>query len=193
MGERNYNRLLGNVRRAGLALVLVALVWFGRPEPWTFGVGLLLVILGETVRFWAAGHLLKTQELVTSGPYRHTRNPLYLGRLLILSGLCLMANLPHRGSWVALAIGWLFFFGYYLPRKERVEPARLREVHGEAYERYRRAVPALFPKLRAYPDGGTSPWSAARMRRNREHLMVVGLALAAAFWLWRMLAGGGAI
>jgi len=193
MGDGGYNRLLGNLRRAGLALALVALVWFGRPEPWTFGVGLLLVILGETVRFWAAGHLLKTQELVTSGPYRHTRNPLYLGRLLILSGLCLMANLPHRGSWVALAIGWLFFFGYYLPRKERVEPARLREVHGEAYERYRRAVPALFPKLRAYPDGGTSPWSAARMRRNREHLMVVGLALAAAFWLWRMLAGGGAI
>ncbi|MCZ7650163.1 MAG: isoprenylcysteine carboxylmethyltransferase family protein [Thermoanaerobaculia bacterium] len=193
MSERGYNRLLGNLRRAGLALGLVALVWFGRPEPWTFGIGLVLVILGETVRFWAAGHLLKTQELVTSGPYRHTRNPLYLGRLLILSGLCLMANLPRGGSWIALALGWAFFFGYYLPRKERVEPARLREVHGEAYERYRRAVPALFPQLRPYPEGGTNLWSAARMRRNREHLMVLGLALASLFWLWRMLAGGGAI
>jgi len=193
MNDKPYNRVLGNLRRAALGLLLVALIWIGRPSPVLFAIGLLLVVLGESVRFWAAGHLLKTQELVTSGPYRHTRNPLYLGRLFILTGLCIMANLPRGGSWIALALGWVFFFGYYLPRKERVEPDRLRRQHGEAYERYRKAVPALFPTPRAYQGGSPQPWSAARMLRNREHLMVIGLVFATLFWLWRMLAERGIV
>ena len=36
------------------------------------------------------------------------------------------------------------FFGYYMPRKERIEPARLEALHGEEYRKYNAAVPALF-------------------------------------------------
>ena len=93
------------------------------------------------MRFWAAGHLHKNVDLVTSGPYRFTRNPLYLGRLLIFSGLAVMARLPWGLNLVAvLPLGWAVFFLYYLPRKERVEPARLAELHGEALEIQRRFV-----------------------------------------------------
>ena len=193
MSEQEYNKTLGGLRKLAIAALMAFLLWFAHPTPVLLGVGFVFVVAGEAIRFWSAGHLLKTAELVTSGPYRYTRNPLYLGRLLIFSGLCLMANLPYRGSWVALALGWLIFFGYYLPRKERVEPARLTKVHGAPFERYFKAVPALFPTFRPYADGGNSHWSRARMVRNKEHWMVVGLLAASLFLLWRMRALGAGV
>jgi protein-S-isoprenylcysteine O-methyltransferase Ste14 len=139
----------------------------------------------QSWRFWAAGHLRKTIELITSGPYRYTRNPLYLGRLLIFTGVCIMALLPYAINWIVLVLGYAIFFGYYLRRKERVEPARLRQTHGEPYERYFKAVPALFPTLKPYPEGASIGWSSDRMLRNREHWMVIGLSVISAFMLWR--------
>lgn len=186
MSEKSYNRILGNLRRLATIAIVAALVYFARPVPGLFGAGVAFIAVGELVRFWAAGHLLKTAELVTSGPYRHTRNPLYLGRLLILTGFCLMANLPYGGLWISLALGWALFFGYYLPRKERVEPARLAELYGEDYERYFQSVPALIPSLRPYPHATEGRWSLARMARNREYWMVIGLLAAILFLAARM-------
>ena len=181
----SYNRPLGILRLGALYALLGVMIWKARPTGMGVAVGSLFVIAGEAVRFWAAGHLLKTAELVTSGPYRYTRNPLYLGRILIFTGLCIMAVLPYYANWILLLAGYAIFFGYYLPRKERVEPARLQEVHGAAYEQYRRAVPALFPTLRPFQDAGASGWSSDRMLRNREHWMVLGLAAIVLFMLWR--------
>lgn len=188
MSDRPYNKILGRLRLLGLFLVIGALLTFARPTVWSVAAGALFVALGEAVRLWSAGHLRKTVELVTSGPYRYTRNPLYLGRLLIFTGLAIMVWLPFGGSWIALALGWGIFFGYYLPRKERVEPARLSATHGEAFDRYFRAVPALFPARRPYPDAIDRRWDVRRMRRNREHWMVVGLLAATLFLLWRAVA-----
>ena len=166
---------------ASIALMIA----YARPTTAGVALGFVFVAAGETLRFWAAGHLVKTTELITSGPYRFTRNPLYLGRLLILIGLCVMARLPYHLNWAALAVGLLLFFGYYLPRKERIEPARLQELHGDAYRRYRAAVPALLPTLQPYPEGASAGWSSDRLTRNREHWMVLGLALVTLFLLWR--------
>jgi protein-S-isoprenylcysteine O-methyltransferase Ste14 len=136
---------------------------------------------------WSAGHLVKNEVLVTSGPYRYTRNPLYLGRLSIFTGLCVMTRLPYHASWLVLLAGWGVFFGYYLPRKERVEPERLRGLHGDAFERYFREVPRLLPLRGAWRDGAAGRWTAERARRNREHWMVVGLVAVVTFLLWRAL------
>ena len=186
--SKGYNRVLGTLRVLSIYALVALLVWLSRPTPLSVTVGFVFVALGEAVRFWAAGHLRKTVELITSGPYRYSRNPLYLGRLLIFTGVCVMAWMgreQYHVNWLVLAAGWAIFFLYYFRRKERVEPARLREVHGEAYERYFRAVPALFPTLEPYPEGASIGWSSERMLRNREHWMVVGLALLTLFMLWR--------
>jgi len=180
----DYNTALGRVRVVSVWVLIAVLVAIARPTPLSVSVGFVFVALGESVRFWAAGHLRKTVELITSGPYRYTRNPLYLGRLLIFTGLCIMARMPWFANWIVLGLGYLVFFGYYLPRKERVEPARLRETHGEPYERYFRAVPALLPTLRPYSEGASSGWSSERMLRNREHWMVLVLAGVALLMLW---------
>ena len=185
MSEKSYNRILGLMRLVTTFAFVGVLVWFAKPNPVGVTVGFVVVALGEIVRFWAAGHLLKTQELITSGPYRYTRNPLYLGRFLILTGLAIACSLPYGTNWILLLVGYLVFFLYYLPRKERVEPARLREFHGEAFDRYFREVPALFPRLSPYEAGSAGGWSSDRMLRNREHWMIVGLSLVFLFLLWR--------
>ena len=185
MVPKEYNRGLSRLRLVALYAMVALLLWFARPTPLSVSAGFLVVAVGEAIRLWAAGYLLKTAELVTSGPYRFTRNPLYLGRLLIFTGMCLMARLPGRVNLAVLVAGWIVFFGYYLRRKERVEPARLRETHGDAYDRYFRAVPAIFPTWRPYPDPNRIGWSSDRLRRNREGWMVIGLALVTLFLLWR--------
>ena len=187
-GGENYNTTLGRLRILAVLVLVGALVMLARPTQLAVQVGFIFVALGEAVRFWAAGHLRKTVELITSGPYRYTRNPLYLGRLLIFTGIAVMARLPYGANWIVLGLGYLIFFGYYFRRKERIEPARLLEWHGEAYERYFEAVPALFPTLTPYPGGTSSGWSSERMLRNREHWMVVGLLAISLFLLWRAYA-----
>lgn len=102
--------------------------------------GIPLVALGEALRTWAAGHLLKDEQLTTAGPYAYVRNPLYLGSLL--SGIGFMAIL---GDW-RLAVGFLAVaLAVYLPTV-RQEEGYLRRMHGGVYEEYRRRVPALLPR-----------------------------------------------
>ncbi len=185
MSVGSYNRTLGRLRLVAVFALVTVLIGFARPTPLGVSIGFAFVAPGEALRLWAAGYLVKTRELATSGPYRYLRHPLYLGRLLIFTGLCAMASLPHGLSWAVLAGGYAVFFGYYLRRKERVEPDRLRSTHGETYERYHRAVPALIPRLTPYPGGVSGGWSSDRMLRNREHVMVLGLLAVTLFLLWR--------
>jgi len=185
LSESGYSRTLGSIRLTTMFAFIALIVVLAKPRPAEVAIGFIIAALGEAIRFWAAGHLLKTKELITSGPYRYTRNPLYLGRLLILTGLCVMSRLPYYANWVLLAVGYAVFFLYYMPRKERVEPARLRAVHGEAYDRYFKAVPALLPTFRPYASGSNLGWSSDRMIRNREAWMVAGIIAIALFLLWR--------
>lgn len=168
---------------------LIVLAAFARPTPAILITGAAFMVAGAIVRVWAAGHLFKTKELITSGPYRFTRNPLYLGRLFILTGVAISAWISPVVNASVLAVGWMFFFGYYMPRKERIEPERLTRVHGEPYTAYRHAVPALFPTLHPWPDNGER-WKLERFLRNREHMFLAGLAILVAVLALRMLGVG---
>jgi hypothetical protein len=96
-----------------------------------------------------------------------------------------MCRLPYYANWILLAVGLAVFFFYYMPRKERVEPARLRAVHGDAYDRYFKAVPALLPTFKPYASASNLGWSSDRMIRNREVWMVAGILAITLFLLWR--------
>ena len=172
------NKALGVVRLIVVWAVAVALACFGKPRPEEWVAGLVLVVLGESLRVWAAGYLVKTKELITGGPYSYVRNPLYLGRLVILTGVAIAASMPDLWhlNLVFLVVGCGVFFFYYLPRKERVEPARLEQLHGEPFKRYFAAVPAIFPRLTAYDDRRGS-WKWANFSKNEELLMVISLSI----------------
>lgn len=170
------SRVLGWIR-LGLVYVFVGfLILQSKPTPALLAAGALLVGIGEWVRIWAAGHLVKSVRLITSGPYSYTQNPLYLGRLLILTGLGIAARSVAYLNLAALGLGYLVFFLYYMPRKLRVEGARLASLHGADFERYNAIVPILFPTLHRYA-GDRAPWSFRRMVGNQELLVSAGLVV----------------
>jgi protein-S-isoprenylcysteine O-methyltransferase Ste14 len=176
--------VLGRLRLVGVFVFLVALVAVARPTPALLWIGAALAVAGELVRIWASGHLHKSIRLATAGPYASTQNPLYLGRLLILTGIGVAARLPYGLNWIALGAGYAIFFFYYIPRKLRVEGNRLEKIHGPAYVAYRRDVPILFPSLRRFSGAGPERWSFAQMVRNQEPLVALGV-VAAFVWLAR--------
>src|SRR5262245_6566966 len=91
-----------------LAAVAIGLLLTARPTAVTAAVGLPLIAAGGALRTWAAGHLLKTRELTMTGPYAFTRNPLYVGTLLIGIGFGLLTG-PLVAA-IAAPIGLGLFF-----------------------------------------------------------------------------------
>lgn len=153
-------------------LSLILLLILARPTLSWFAPGLLFVLIGEALRIWAAGHLKKTKEVTTTGPYAYVKNPLYLGTLLILVGFCLMARNVYL-----LAIGLAIFFVYYAPFKKKREGQRLHEHFGQAWADYDRAVPDYLPSLRPYAGRGTGPWEWKWFYENSEEGTALAVAL----------------
>jgi protein-S-isoprenylcysteine O-methyltransferase Ste14 len=168
--------LSGLLKLGGVFAFVALLAAAARPTPIDLWLGLPFVLGGAIVRVWAAGYLEKTTTLAVDGPYAFTRNPLYLGRLLLLTGFTLMSRMPANLHLAVLAGAWAVFLFSYMPRKLRVEGGRLRERHGAAYERWRAAVPALLPRITPYRDPtvpSTGGWRLSRFIRNQEVFMIL--------------------
>src|ERR1700733_3935465 len=68
-----------------------------------FLLGLFVALAGETIRFWAAGHIRKGRELAQQGPYAMTRNPLYLGSFVMSCGFAVICTSP-RYHWLSTSL-----------------------------------------------------------------------------------------
>jgi len=77
----------------GFAFALIYL-WLAQPSAAMVAVGSIVIILGIGIRALASAQLRKNEELATSGPYSYTRNPLYLGSIIIGIGFALAARNP---------------------------------------------------------------------------------------------------
>lgn len=77
-------------------------------------------------------------RLVTDGPYRFLRNPMYAGHLVFFAGLALVL-----GSWIAAAV--FAFHAFWFDRRVKEDEARLTERFGEAYREYCRRVKRWIP------------------------------------------------
>jgi len=130
-----------------------------------FAVAAALTLLAGLVRTWGAAYLrsdvvhdpsLRLESVVADGPYRHVRNPLYLGTVLLGIGFGFVAS---RVGFLVLALG-LTLFTYRLVRREE---SALLATQGEAYRRFVAAVPRFVPSLRPrLPSGGMKPrWGQA--------------------------------
>ena len=164
-------------------IVAGLLVFFAKPTLPFFLTGLALVIPGELIRIWAAGHLRKNQEVTTTGPYAYVKNPLYLGTLLIMIGYCLMAR-----NLILLFIGLAVFFLYYVPFKRQRESARLQERFGDAWTEYDWAVPDYLPRLIPYSKRSKHAWRGEVFLDNSEHetaivVILVSVLIGLRFWL----------
>ncbi len=135
--------------------------------PWGLHAGAALAVIGELLRVWGCGHLRKNQDVISSGPYAHVRNPLYLGTLLIIVGICVAAG-NSVVMFVLLPVGLIAFFAYYTPKKERVESDRLRRRFGAQFNVYHDAVPGYLPRVTRWKDASRERWSGRLVVENTE-------------------------
>jgi protein-S-isoprenylcysteine O-methyltransferase Ste14 len=148
------------------AVFLVA----ARPSWASLGWSLLAVLPGVALRGYASGYVKKNAELTTTGPYAWTRNPLYLGSILIAFGFAGAARSP----WLAVALAVLFavIYGPVI----RGEEAYLGE-HFAGFAAYKARVPRLLPwripRRSGETGGGFAP---ALYRKHREYNASIGVA-----------------
>src|SRR6266436_2217653 len=142
--------------RVPLGFACAALFFLlAQSRPATLIVGGLVALPGLALRAWATGHLRKNDALATTGPYAYTRNPLYLGSLIIGLGFTIAAG--------RLILGLVFaalFLGIYVPVM-RVEANTLAELFGKDYQDYAAAVPLFLPRVTAYRAGADAKFDPA--------------------------------
>jgi protein-S-isoprenylcysteine O-methyltransferase Ste14 len=143
-------------------------LWLATPTAASLLIGSALIIPGLAVRALASGHVQKNERLATSGPYAHTRNPLYLGSLILSVGFAMAA----RNWWIGAGLV-LMFLAIYLP-VIRGEEVFLRE-HFPEFAEYASQVPRLLPRLTSF-SGGRGTFSYDLYRKHREYNASLGSA-----------------
>lgn len=169
--------------RASLISIIAAFI-LARPNRLSLLAGAGFIILGLLLRGWACGHLTKDRDLTISGPYRYTRNPLYLGSLLIGVGV----TAASRSWWVAalFALNFLIFY----PVAVRKERDVLKEAFPEAYRAFSQAVPLFFPSLRPNPKVSSGPFTWPLYKRNKEYRALWGALIFMALLAAKMILWG---
>jgi protein-S-isoprenylcysteine O-methyltransferase Ste14 len=155
--------------RIGYLLAIVVL-WLSWPTPRSILIGACVGLFGLAMRAYAAGFLHKQELLTTTGPYAHTRNPLYFASAILTLGAAIAMN-----SW-ASAILLLFYFALVYTFVMRREEIELRGHHGAAFDAYAQAVPLFFPRLTpAKQDPKTAAaFSWEQYRKNHEYQAALG-------------------
>ena len=153
-------------------------------HPAAIAWSLALVLPGLALRAAASGTVKKNRELAMTGPYAYTRNPLYLGSMLIAAGFAVALL-----SWplaLLLAAGFAIIYIPVIASEEQF----LRSTF-PGFEEYCRRVPRLIPRLTpakaqsgeavapdaAIAEPSSSGFSFALYRKHREYNAAIGAAL----------------
>lgn len=151
----------------GFAAALLVL-WLAQPTGATLLWGGTIALAGEGLRIWAAGHLNKSREVTTSGPYRWLAHPLYVGSSVMGAGLAVASNSAIVAAIIAV------YLGATIAAAIRSEEAFLRRTFGDGYDRYRSGANSAATG----PRSDRRRFSAAQAMANREYRAVAGLGVA---------------
>ncbi len=151
--------------------------------------GIFCLVVGETIRFQSvryAGGVTRTTKvgapsLCTAGPYAYVRNPLYLGNMLMYSGVVFIAG--SDTILAALGITWAFFILQYILIVS-LEEETLEGLFGESYLEHKSHVPALIPRLKRWEnDDNRTPMSFKKTfkteRRTLQNVLLILLIITA--------------
>ena len=127
--------------------------WFRPFLPWSpafYWIGVALMLAGFAVTVWARLHLganwsatvtvKQGHELITNGPYRLVRHPIYTGLLMACIGTALPREDPR-------AVAALLLILLSILRKAGIEEGRMIATFGDSYRAYRRRTKAIIPYI----------------------------------------------
>ncbi len=171
--------------------LLILLVVTGEPELSAFLWGMALLIAGEALRMWAVAHAggatrtrhVGAPALVTSGPFAHMRNPLYVANTLIYIGIACLAD--GRLAWILAALA---FSVVQYSLIVSLEEETLRGLFGVEYRLYSKRVPRWIPRVLPWE------WSIPRKPdwkdawRNEKHTrlnLFLAILVFSAIWAYR--------
>jgi protein-S-isoprenylcysteine O-methyltransferase Ste14 len=169
----SWSRIATRIRVPLGFVFAAAYLWFSHPKWAWIAAGSVLILAGIAMRALASGHIRKNIGITTTGPYAYTRNPLYLGSLLIAAGFLVAA----RNPWIALAAVLMFLFIYVpvIRAEEKYLMSRFPE-----YSEYAALVPRLLPRWPSPSQrtgGETERFSRQLYIKHREYNAFVGSAL----------------
>jgi protein-S-isoprenylcysteine O-methyltransferase Ste14 len=161
------------------------MVAFARPVAWTMILGGLLAVLGELLRFWGvayAGSLTRATgsvgapEVIIAGPYAYLRNPLYVGNIIMYTGIGTMSYALFPWLVVVAFLYFVFQYGEIVALEEEF----LEKKFGDTYNDFRKNVPAFLPRLQPYRRDAQQhqrpDWKGA-LRSERRTLQAFGLVI----------------
>jgi protein-S-isoprenylcysteine O-methyltransferase Ste14 len=160
----------------------VFFAWMAHPSWLSIAIGSLIALSGILLRAVASGHVKKNEELATSGPYAYTRNPLYLGSMIMAVGFVVAA----RSGWVLLLMVVMFLV-IYIPVIGAEEDFLRQKFPG--FEEYARRVPRFLPRLRA-PERRPGSFSRRLYWQHREYNALLGTATVMAILALKLLWSG---
>ncbi len=142
--------------------------------------GVIIALAGEAIQVWSFGCLRKNEALATGGPYALVRNPMYIGRYLMLFGVLMLA--AHVWGLVCFTVAYWLYAVNRVGREEVV----LRRTFGAEYDRYCAAVGRFVPSVRSGLGRRLLQFDWALCMRNRAYESALGLAaflVAACLWV----------
>jgi protein-S-isoprenylcysteine O-methyltransferase Ste14 len=157
---------------------------FSFATPFVIVTGACIAAAGVVMRVWGAAWLgpgvvihlhMQSVQLIADGPYRHVRNPLYLGLYCMVAAMSLV--MPASGAVFTLIAVALLVFAL-IQGEESFLGAKI----GQPYLSYRRSVPRLFPRLRTpvKPSGKQPNWPRALL----SEINPIGVFITIAFLSW---------
>ena len=162
------NKKLLQKFRVPLGFVFAAVfLLFAKPTPLLMTIGVSIAFVGLLIRAWSSGHIRKNQDLAVSGPYKYTRNPLYVGSILLGLGFMIAS-----GVWWLGLLFIILFLGIYFPVMS-VESDELTAIFGDKYKEYASKVSMFFPWFSDYKSDGKK-FEKELYMRYREYQASIG-------------------
>ena len=175
---KRYADCVARLRVPSSFLIVIVFAWLSHPTTESLNWGLPVAVLGLALRAWAAGCLAKNQQLATGGPYAFTRNPLYLGTLIVAAGLVIASR-----NWILGGLFAAVFVLIYLPVIQN-EQQHLQHLFPD-YAEYAARVPALLPRLTPAPAKNPQPFRIGLYVKNQEYQAAAGLLAGVLFLFWK--------
>jgi protein-S-isoprenylcysteine O-methyltransferase Ste14 len=185
MGNRTgllglYDRIRFNeILRQGVGLLLVAVcAYFAKPDSGTVIIGLVIALLGQVFRIYAAGFIFKNKQLASNGPYALVRHPLYLGNFLILIGFTVAsANLY-------VLLGAILFFLVWYPAAIAYEDNKLEGIFEDEWREWSKNIRAIIPGRFRWADLKADGWDTYQSLIRNGELPISLYLLSCGILLW---------